>query len=81
MDTPTHTTQEFISEYARLIAAGRHECEGENGAPMRPDAAARRRMIEAAAYHRAEQRGFQGGDPVEDWLAAEAEVDALLGGC
>jgi predicted lipid-binding transport protein (Tim44 family) len=38
----------------------------------------RYRMIQEAAYHRAEQRGFQGGDPHEDWVAAEAEIDALL---
>lgn len=39
---------------------------------------ARRAMIAQAAYLRAERRGFAGGDEVEDWLAAEAEVDALL---
>jgi uncharacterized coiled-coil DUF342 family protein len=38
----------------------------------------RRQMIAEAAYFRAEQRGFDGGDPVEDWVAAEAEVDARL---
>ena len=37
-----------------------------------------RQMIEEAAYYRAEKRGFSGGDPVADWLAAEAEIDALL---
>ena len=36
------------------------------------------RMISEAAYYRAEERGFQGGDPEQDWLDAEAEVDALL---
>jgi hypothetical protein len=35
-------------------------------------------MIAEAAYFRAAQRGFNGGDPVADWIAAEAEVDALL---
>jgi Protein of unknown function (DUF2934) len=39
---------------------------------------ARRAMIEQAAYLRAERRGFSPGAEVEDWLAAEAEVDALL---
>ncbi|HEY4214532.1 MAG TPA: DUF2934 domain-containing protein [Steroidobacteraceae bacterium] len=39
---------------------------------------ARRGMIAEAAYLRAERRGFMPGDEVEDWLAAEAEVDALL---
>ena len=38
----------------------------------------RRGMIAQAAYLRAERRGFSGGNEVEDWLAAEAEVDALL---
>lgn len=38
----------------------------------------RRQMIAEAAYFRAERRGFDGGDPVEDWTAAEAEVDARL---
>ena len=38
----------------------------------------RREMIAEAAYYRAQKRGFEGGDPVADWVAAEAEVDALL---
>ncbi len=39
---------------------------------------ARRAMIEQSAYLRAERRGFTAGGEVEDWLAAETEVDALL---
>ena len=39
---------------------------------------ARRAMIAQAAYLRAERRGFTPGNEVEDWMAAEAEVDALL---
>ncbi len=40
----------------------------------------RRGMIAEAAYLRAERRGFAGGPDKEkeDWLMAEAEVDALL---
>lgn len=38
----------------------------------------RRQMIAEAAYFRARQRGFGGGDPVSDWLEAEDEVDAEL---
>ncbi len=38
----------------------------------------RQRMIAEAAYLRAAQRGFQGGDPTDDWLAAEAEIDRAL---
>jgi len=34
-------------------------------------------MIAEAAYFRAEHRGFRGGDPLEDWLQAEAEIDCM----
>ncbi|MBT8419969.1 MAG: DUF2934 domain-containing protein [Gammaproteobacteria bacterium] len=37
-------------------------------------------MIAVAAYYRAEQRGFIGGSPAEDWIAAEEEIDSLLSG-
>ncbi len=38
----------------------------------------RHAMIAERAYLRAERRGFGPGRETEDWLAAEAEVDALL---
>ena len=38
----------------------------------------RRGMIAEAAYLRSERRGFATGSEVEDWLAAEQEIDALL---
>ena len=40
----------------------------------------RQSMIAEAAYYLAEQRGFDGGDPVADWLEAEAEIDAIIDG-
>jgi Protein of unknown function (DUF2934) len=39
----------------------------------------RRRMIAEAAYFIALRRDFDGGLELEDWLAAEAEVNAELG--
>lgn len=42
-------------------------------------AEARYRMVAEAAYFRAEQRGFVGGDPARDWIEAEAEIAATLG--
>lgn len=36
------------------------------------------RMVAEAAYLRAEKRGFSGGNPTDDWLAAEAEIDKIL---
>ena len=38
----------------------------------------RRRMIAEAAYFRAARREFAPGGELEDWLAAQREVDALL---
>ena len=35
-------------------------------------------LIAEAAFFRAEKRGFAPGHETEDWLAAEAEVDATL---
>ena len=62
---------------------------GSAGATQRPtpptpsvtrtvSAEQRNAMIAESAYLRAEARGFQGGDPVQDWLDGEKEVDALL---
>jgi hypothetical protein len=38
----------------------------------------RHAMIAERAYLLAEQRGFQDGDAVQDWLEGEKAVDALL---
>lgn len=45
-----------------------------------PPIGVRQRMIAEAAYMRAESRNFQGGDPVQDWLEAEKQVDSVLQG-
>ncbi len=39
----------------------------------------RYRMIAEAAYYHAEKRGFLVDDMVADWLAAEADIDRMLG--
>ena len=38
----------------------------------------RRSMIAERAYFKAERRGFAGGDALQDWCEAEAEIDALI---
>lgn len=38
----------------------------------------RQRMIAEAAYFRAMQRGFYGGNPQDDWLEAERDINRLL---
>jgi Protein of unknown function (DUF2934) len=51
---------------------------GEAIEVIRVTAFDRRSMIATAAYYRAERRQFASGHELEDWLAAEADVDALL---
>lgn len=38
----------------------------------------RTRLIAEAAYFKAERRDFAGGSALDDWIEAEAEIDALL---
>jgi hypothetical protein len=38
----------------------------------------RQDLIEQAAYFRAQQRGFEPGHELDDWLAAEREVDVII---
>ncbi len=38
----------------------------------------RNEMVEQAAYYRAESRGFEPGHEMEDWLAAERDIEHLL---
>jgi hypothetical protein len=51
---------------------------GANGTAVSPEE--RHQMIAEAAYYRAQQRGFLGGDPLQDWIEAEAEVCTRLHG-
>ncbi|MHB8455909.1 MAG: DUF2934 domain-containing protein [Acidiferrobacterales bacterium] len=52
---------------------------GSAGKPKQTiNADVRRNMIEEAAYLRASERGFSGGDPLNDWLTAEKWIDARL---
>jgi hypothetical protein len=39
----------------------------------------RRHMVAEAAYYRALSRGFAAGGEMEDWLAAEREINRLFG--
>ncbi|MGA7802553.1 MAG: DUF2934 domain-containing protein [Gammaproteobacteria bacterium] len=38
----------------------------------------REHMIEEAAYYIAEHRHFKGGDPHDDWMQAQMEIDRQL---
>ena len=44
----------------------------------RLDPAQRANYVEVAAFYIAERRGFAAANPMDDWLAAEAEIDRLI---
>jgi DUF2934 family protein len=48
------------------------------GAVRMLSTAPREQMIAEAAYFRALERNFQGGNSLEDWYAAEREIDSIL---
>jgi hypothetical protein len=52
---------------------------GQPDAHGRIDPEQRRALIAEAAYYRAEQRGFEPGRELEDWCAAESDIDSVLG--
>jgi hypothetical protein len=51
--------------------------EGE-GSKRPPTPHQREHMIAVAAYYRAQRRNFDPGHELEDWLEAEAELNARL---
>ena len=63
------TARRSASIRSASLTARRTTLAGEDG----------QRLIAEAAYFRAERRGFVPGQELEDWLAAEIEVDALFG--
>jgi hypothetical protein len=73
-----------ISKSMSATAANKTDVRTVVSAGKRKPAAAvvagedRYEMIAIAAYCRAEQRGFNGGNAMQDWLEAEAEIDAAV---
>jgi hypothetical protein len=63
---------------AKAKSSSSNPAESSSGALI--SAEERRRMIAEAAYFRAQARGFVGGDPLDDWLAAEREINRALPG-
>jgi TfoX/Sxy family transcriptional regulator of competence genes len=53
------------------------EARAESGRAA-PTARQREQMIAVAAYYRAQKRNFDPGHDLEDWLEAEAEINAQL---
>ena len=65
-----------MKEQAAPAVRTRRQPPADLSAPI--DAARRHRLIAEAAYYRAETRGFGVAGMLDDWLAAERELDRLL---
>ncbi len=68
------TVKEMLDEAIKKVASERGK--ERHGAGV--DAAERQRLIAEAAYLMAERRGFEAGDPAQDWINAEEEVNRML---
>ena len=58
------------------VAQPKSDSGARGSSPVPPEQ--RRMMICEAAYYIAEHRGFEAGHDVDDWLAAERQIDAAL---
>lgn len=61
---------------AQSFRSNQTDASGDGAAIV--DEEQRREMIATAAFLRAERRGFESGSDLEDWFAAEEEVDQWL---
>ena len=63
---------------ARVASGLSTRLEPSTKAPANFDpSSSRQALIATAAYYRAETRGFQPGHELQDWLAAEREIDGV----
>ena len=82
---PTRNTTRVVKPAVKT-AAGKTSAKQPRATTARPrakkasgvSAEERRRRIAEAAYFKAERRGFPEDGALEDWVEAEAEIDALL---
>jgi len=77
-----------MDELMRSTLIRNRKITSSNGPPLfdplrfaapAPGTKSRQALIAELAYFRAQSRGFEPGHEVEDWLAAEAEVDKRYG--
>lgn len=92
---PQAQTNSQKSPQGQVAGKEAHSAEIQNKGARRPSAASRRPAVSKAnvitdeqrhaliaeeAYLIAERRGFEGDCALDDWLQAEAEIDARLAG-
>lgn len=63
--------EKTISGKELAVGAERANVGREAVSPME-----RWKMVAESAYYRAQKRGFIGGNPMDDWMEAEKEIDA-----
>jgi hypothetical protein len=76
--TPSSARAKRSRSSAASAGASKRPAQMSGAVTPTVSAEQRHALIAESAYRRAEQRGFQGGDPMQDWLDGEKEVDALL---
>ncbi len=64
------------SASAQAPATGKAAAKEKSAAVVTPEQ--RANYIEVAAFYIAERRGFASGDPMADWLEAQAEIDRAI---
>lgn len=72
------TKSETVSKPNGGGTTGQRRESGEPDRAPANDAIPREQLIAVAAYFRAEQRGFEPGNEMSDWLDAEADVEHML---
>jgi hypothetical protein len=76
MSTSRRLTDRRTASRSEATAAGQGTALGQRGTAGALSAAERHRRIAESAYLSAAARGFGGDHELDDWLAAEREVDA-----
>jgi len=76
-----HSHKESTGDPAKLVQTLQRPRRPAKKSAVAPAASVesqnREQMIAEAAYFRAEQRNFEFGRELDDWLAAELEIDSL----
>lgn len=75
---PTRNTTRIVKPAVKTAAGKTSAKQPRAKKANAVSAEERRRLIAEAAYFKAERRGFPEGGALEDWVEAEAEIDALL---
>jgi hypothetical protein len=75
VSTPRHGVS-TVSRSERTLKTATGHAAIDRARALSPEA--RTAMIAQAAYFRAERRGFTPGQELQDWVAAEQEVERLL---